>query len=203
MLTNNKARGTGFQPEPDAANPRPENLWGQVLEITPADGDHAADTARWDLVVRAGDPAAAERGGGLEPRHQPQRLVRLPGQLRPGPRRPALGRTDQGRLWSHGIRRRRRPLGAGNRGQRPRHRAHVLPRTGGRRDVRTALHAGRAHPVRRSAAPGRDGAEAYAGFERRSTFEDPATRWPDFQAGVPPRPSVVVITKDDGGEIGG
>jgi secreted PhoX family phosphatase len=51
--------------------------------------------------------------------------------------------------------------------------------------------------------PAADGAEAYAGFEHRSSFEDPATRWPDFQAGVPPRPSVVVITKDDGGEIGG
>jgi hypothetical protein len=51
--------------------------------------------------------------------------------------------------------------------------------------------------------PGADGTEAYAGFERRSTFEDPATRWPDFTDGIPPRPSVVAITRDDGGEIGG
>ncbi len=50
--------------------------------------------------------------------------------------------------------------------------------------------------------PATDGTKAYSGFERNSTFEDPATRWPDFQDGMPPRPSVVVGRKDDGGEIG-
>jgi secreted PhoX family phosphatase len=34
------------------------------------------------------------------------------------------------------------------------------------------------------------------------TFEKPTSRWPDFRPDLPPRSSVIAVTKDDGGEIG-
>jgi secreted PhoX family phosphatase len=39
--------------------------------------------------------------------------------------------------------------------------------------------------------------------QRPSTYEDPATRWPDFAQNMPPRPSIVAITSHKGGPIGG
>ena len=52
--------------------------------------------------------------------------------------------------------------------------------------------------------PGADGAEAFPGFGRPSVFKDPVTRWPDpdLKSEMPPRPSVMVITKTGGGTIG-
>ena len=40
-----------------------------------------------------------------------------------------------------------------------------------------------------------------AGEGQSATFENPSTRWPDFKDGMPPRPSVLVVTKKGGGKI--
>jgi uncharacterized protein len=51
--------------------------------------------------------------------------------------------------------------------------------------------------------PGSDGAEKYTPFGRASRFDDPVTRWPDFDPAHPPRPSVIAIRRTDGATIGG
>jgi secreted PhoX family phosphatase len=35
-----------------------------------------------------------------------------------------------------------------------------------------------------------------------TNFDNPNTRWPDFKAGMPPRPAVVAVHRPDGKEIG-
>lgn len=46
-----------------------------------------------------------------------------------------------------------------------------------------------------------DGTKDHPGLERSSTFEDPATRWPDFDPKLPPRAAVVFTTKNHNGVI--
>ncbi len=57
-LTNNSARGAPGMPGPDAANPRANNVMGQIIRWK-EDGDFDATTFRWNHLVLAGDPANA------------------------------------------------------------------------------------------------------------------------------------------------
>jgi uncharacterized protein len=55
-LTNNSQRGEKDRPGPDAANPRANNVMGQIIQWT-EDGDFDGLTMRWSHLVLAGDPA--------------------------------------------------------------------------------------------------------------------------------------------------
>lgn len=57
-LTNNSRRGAAGQPGPDAANPRANNVMGQIIRWVD-DGDFDGTTLRWSHLVLAGDPAQA------------------------------------------------------------------------------------------------------------------------------------------------
>jgi hypothetical protein len=52
--TNNGNRGVEDNYGVDAANPRAENIWGHVIEITEAGNDHASTTFEWNLFITAG-----------------------------------------------------------------------------------------------------------------------------------------------------
>ena len=55
-LTNNSSRGAKDQPGPDAANPRANNVMGQIIRWQEA-SDFDATSFKWNHLVLAGDPA--------------------------------------------------------------------------------------------------------------------------------------------------
>jgi len=190
----------------NAANPRAENHFGHILEFAAPGDDHAADQFTWDVLVLCGPPdkkipgtkgtgatwAAGTTNDGWFA--NPDNLVIDPaGRLwvsTDGNTAGTTGRCDG--LWAleteHEGRGRGRgffrcPVGAEMTGP------CFTP------DGKT-LFVSVQHPAQ-------EGSKDLPGFERVSTFDDPSTRWPDFKPDMPPRPSVVVITKKDGGVIGG
>lgn len=195
MLTNNTRR------KPDqisASNPRSDNKYGHIIEMKD-DGGPAAVTFAWNILVACGDHTVATVGASFHPATTKDGWFGMPdmavvdhhGRLwigTDGNTHRATGRSDG--IWAletdgdkRGLSRHffRCPVGAELCGP---------TFTPDDRNLFVAVQ----HPA--------DDGQEWAEFGRPSSFEDPATRWPDFKDGMPPRPSVVVIMKKDGGVIG-
>ncbi len=196
MLTNNTRRTAD---QVDAANPRADNAFGHIIEIVERDGDFAATEGTWEVLLKCGDPSVAEVGATFSTATTANGWFGMPdncavdsaGRLwvsTDGNGPSATGRTDG--IWAvdtaEGARGTSRlffrvPVGAEMCGPR------MMP------DLETMFVAVQ-HPG--------DGGGDWEPFGRLSHFEDPSTRWPDFQDGMPPRPAVVFITRQGGGRIG-
>lgn len=197
MLTNNSKRKPD---QVDAANPRPKNAFGHIIEIKEAGGDHGAAAGKWSILVQCGDPSVAEVGAVWNPETSENGWFGSPDNAAID----ADGRlwisTDQGGNW--GKTGKSDGLYALETEGTARGTSKLFFRcpVGGEMcgpyftDDQETLFVAVQHP-------GTDGTKELAGFERDSTFEDPATRWPDFDPAMPPRPAVVVITKQGGGKI--
>jgi uncharacterized protein len=195
MLTNNNRR-KGDQV--DAANPRADNRFGHIIEMTAPDGDHASAKFTWEILVRCGDPSVAAVGATFSSATTKDGWFGMPDNC-------AI--DSQGRLWI---------ATDGNSGSKT-----------GRTDGVWALETegeGRATAKLFFRCPA--GAELcgpcftpddetlFVAIQhpgeaddddpnaKPATFENPATRWPDFDPAMPPRPAVVAITKRGGGKIG-
>jgi uncharacterized protein len=195
MLTNNTRR-TAEQVDP--ANPRAENAFGHIIEIAEAGGDFAATTGTWEVLVQCGDPAVAEVGATFSTATTANGWFGMPdncaidsmGRLwiaTDGNNPSATGRTDG--FWAldtEGDARAtsklffRVPVGAECQGPRFTEDGETL--------FLSVQHPG-------------DGGQDWEPFGRPSYYEDPSTRWPDFDDAMPVRPSVVAITRQGGGKI--
>ena len=196
MLTNNNRRKVGDE---NPANPRPENLFGHIVEMTPPDGDHAATAFTWDILVQCGDPSVAAVGATFASATSKDGWFGMPDNC---------AVDNQGRLWISTDGNSGKATGRSDgvwaietEGDARGTSKHFYRCPAGAElcgpiftpDDRTLFVA-----IQHPADDGPDWPE----FGRVSTFEDPSTRWPDFKDGMPPRPSIVVITKEDNGTIG-
>ena len=197
MLTNNAKRKTT-----NAANPRSASRFGHIIEIKEVNGDHAATSGTWSILVKCGDPALAEVGAHWHPDTSADGWFASPDNCAID----AQGRlwvcTDQGSRWgktgkSDGL------YGVETEGPaRGTSKLFFRGPVGG--EICGPCFTGNGETLFLAVQhPGTDGTKHLKGFERASTFEDPATRWPDFDPAMPPRPSIVVVTKKGGGKIAG
>ncbi|BAT60514.1 hypothetical protein GJW-30_1_03059 [Variibacter gotjawalensis] len=195
MLTNN-VRRTAEQVSP--ANPRPDNKFGHIVEMLPPDGDHAADKFTWNILLRCGDPSIAEVGATFNPETTKDGWFGMPdncavdhmGRLwiaTDGNSAARTGRADgvwaletQGEKRATGKLFFRCPAGAELCGPMFTPSDETL--------FVAVQHPGEADDEDPNAQP--------------ATYEKPATRWPDFNPAMPPRPSIVAITRRGGGKIG-
>ena len=195
MLTNNAARKAD---QTDAANPRGDNRFGHIVELSPDDGDHAATGFAWEILVRCGDPSIAAVGATFSSATTKDGWFGMPDNC---------SVDAQGRLWV---------ATDGNSASRT-----------GRADGIWAMEtegAGRGTGKHFFRVP--SGAEMCGPYftpddttffvavqhpgeadeddpnAKPATFEAPSTRWPDFDAALPPRPAVVAITRRGGGQVG-
>jgi uncharacterized protein len=195
MLTNNGRRVAG---QVDAANPRSDNRFGHIIEINPPDGDHAATKFTWEILVKCGDPAIGAVGSTFHANTTKDGWFGMPdncavdalGRLwvsTDGNSQARTGRADG--VWAMetaGAARGtsklffRVPNGAELCGP------EFTP------DMETFFVA-----VQHPGEPDDDDPNS-----KPASFTNVSTRWPDFKEGVPPRPSIVAITKKGGGKIG-
>ena len=194
MLTNNSQRKAD---QVDAANPRADNRFGHIIEIIPDGNDHASTKFRWEILVKCGDPSIAAVGATFNPNTSKDGWFGMPDNC---------AVDSMGRLWISTD---------GN-----------YPKRTGRSDGLWAMETeGAARATSKLFFRCPHGAEMcgpeftpddttlflavqHPGETDESDptaeaarFEEPVTRWPDFKDGIPPRPSIVVVTRKGGGKI--
>lgn len=185
LLTNNTRRRTGQE---NAANPRANNKFGHIIEMIENDDDHAGTNFKWEILVKCGAHTIASTGASFNKATTKDGWFGMPDNC---------AMDSRGRLWI---------ATDGNKKSRT-----------GRNDGVWAMETeGELRGTSKHFFRVPDGAELcgpcftpddetlFVAVQHPgdgTTYEKPSTRWPDFKDNLPPRPSVVAITKAGGGKI--
>jgi secreted PhoX family phosphatase len=190
MLTNNTRRTAENARGP---NPRANNAHGQVLEMIPPEGaggrpDHTAAEMWWELFLVAGQPGR-HAGAAYHPATSPNGWMTSPDNC-------TFDRL--GRIW---IATDSSEVGGICDG------LYAADTTGPGRGLTRCFYQAPAGAEVCGPVMTPDNTTVFLAIQHPgegdgSTYETPSTRWPDFDPAVPPRPSIVAITKRGGGVIG-
>ncbi|MBI4205040.1 MAG: PhoX family phosphatase [Betaproteobacteria bacterium] len=178
----------------NVANPRAPNYCGHIIEIAPptVDGkpDHTATECTWGFFLLGGDPVNPKHHARYRASVTPNGWLCRPDNVAFDPK---------GRIW---IATDGQDDSVGFADS-----VYAAETSGERRGITRCFFSAPRGAEICGPAFTPDGttlflAIQHPGDEKGSTFDQPSTRWPDFKDGMPPRPSVIAITKADGGEIG-
>ena len=171
-------------------NPRRRNRAGHIIELQPPGEDHTAVSFDWRITLLCGDPAHDKTAGRYSA-----------GTTRNGwftsPDNCAF--DNKGHVWIATDTSARAEFGNGS---------WVMDIDMHTREVdcrhflRCPRGAELCGPAFTPAGDTLFVAIQHPGEEPGASFESPTTRWPDFDPLLPPRPSIVAITRPDGGIIG-
>jgi secreted PhoX family phosphatase len=189
MLTNNSRRAADRL---NAANPRARNIHGHVVEIIPPGAgtprvDHAAPEARWEMFLMAGKP-------GIDAGARYHRATSENGWLSC----PDNCTFDsKGRIWiaTDGA-----PTAAGVADA-----VYAADTMGPGRALTRLFYQTVAGAEICGPCFTPDDTTLFLAIQHPaegSTYENPSTRWPDFDPALPARSSVIAIVKKGGGTVG-
>ncbi|MSP80178.1 MAG: PhoX family phosphatase [Rhodospirillales bacterium] len=185
----------------DAANPRGPNAFGHIVELIPpgaetegataADARHDAERFRWNVLLMAGDPKNPAHGAQYHARQAEE------GVWLASPDNVAF--DEKGRLWistDQGSAQAKNNIPDG---------MYACDLEGPGRGLVKFFYGCPRGAEMCGPAFTPDNRTLFVAVQHPgegSTYDAPSTRWPDFKAGVPPRPAVVALTRKDNGKIG-
>lgn len=191
-FTNNTQRGTANLPGPNAANPRPVNRHGHIIEILERNNDADATSFTWEIFMLCGDPRnMGDRTyfAGLNPLVA-RRFVS------PLSCPDNISFDTSGNLWiaTDGM-----PSNLpGNDG------IFAVATEGSDRGIVKQFLSSVMGCETASLFINQDDRTMFVSIQHPgegSTLANPSSRFPDYNSSLPPRPSVIAITKTGGSPI--